>query len=41
MTQHSQEDFGLDVKGEFLLQLFYKGTKTFLKPKFFSINSQN
>jgi len=35
----------MDVKGEVLLQLFNKnklinGTKTFLEPKFFSINSQ-
>jgi len=34
----------MDVKGEVLLQLFNnsklrKGTKTFLEPKFFSINS--
>jgi len=42
MTQHSYEDFGMDVKGEVLLQLFNKGklrngTKAFLETKFFSI----
>jgi len=35
----------MDIKSEILLQLFNKsklktGTKTFLEPKFFSINSQ-
>jgi len=35
----------MDVKGEVFLRLFNKsklknGTKTFLEPKFFSINSQ-
>jgi len=40
----SEKDFGMDVKGEVLLQLFNKsklreGTKTFLEPKFFSIYS--
>jgi len=35
----------MDVKGEVFLQLFNKsklrnGTKTFLEPQFFSINSQ-
>jgi len=44
MTQHSLEDFGMDVKGEVLLQLFNKrklknGTKTYLEQKFFSIYS--
>jgi len=41
----SYGDFGMDVKGEVLLKLFNKskirnGTKTFLEPNFFSINSQ-
>jgi len=45
MTQHSLEDFGMNVKGEVLLQLFYKrklrnGTKTYLKKFFLSIYSQ-
>jgi len=36
MTQHSYEDFEMYVKGEVLLQLFYKrklrnGIKTYLK----------
>jgi len=35
----------MDVKGKVLLELFNKiklrnGTKTFLEPKFFSVNSQ-
>jgi len=45
MTQHSQEDFGMDAEGKFLLQLFYKSklrneTKTYLEQNFFSIQSQ-
>jgi len=45
MTQHFQEDFGMDVKGTVLLQLFNKsklrnGTTTYLKQSFFSIYSQ-
>jgi len=45
MTPLSQEDFGMDVKGKVLLQLFNKsklrnGTKTVLEPKLFSIYSQ-
>jgi len=40
----SYEDFGMDVKGKVLLQLFNKTklrneTKTFLEPKFVSIYS--
>jgi len=42
MTPLSKEDFGMDIKGEVLLQLFNKsklrnGIKTFLERKFFSI----
>jgi len=42
MTQHSEEDFAMDVKGEVLLQLFNKsklrnGTKMHLEQKFFFI----
>jgi len=45
MTPLFKEDFGMDVKGEVLLQLFNEiklrnGNKTFQKPKFFSIYSQ-
>jgi len=45
MIQHSQEDPGMDVKSEVLLQLLNKsklrnGTKTYLEPNFFSIYSQ-
>jgi len=35
MTQHSQQDFGMDVKGKVLLQLFNKR-----KPNFSLIYSQ-
>jgi len=39
MTQHSYEDFGMDVKGKILLQLFNKkklrnGIKTYLEQIF-------
>jgi len=45
MTQHSEEDFGVDVKGKVLLKLFNKskfinGTKTYPEQKLFSIYSQ-
>jgi len=45
MTPHSLEDYGMDVKGKVLLQIFNKrklrnGTKTYLKQFFFSIYSQ-
>jgi len=42
MTQHSKEEFGMEVKGKVLLQLFNKrklrnGTNTYLEQKIFSI----
>jgi len=44
MTPLPKENFGMDVKGKVLSQLFNKGrlrngTKTFLELKFFSIYS--